>query len=259
MQGRPRPEVTWTLNSKPLLETTNTTRVQIVAEGAVVQISYLTHAYEGLYQCKAKNRVGEISAKQMVLLKSTLDNDSIYARISYPVVVAVVASLILVLVLLLLAKLCYSKTCCCCACAKTPPSSPPTPRLKQYEMPFDQTMDAPDMDLDECRMTLTSRDGSISPYGHHRPPPSIVSSAAHCHCHYSACPASPMGTLPHMAMGPRGVFPKCSICDFSAQTLPMNRMGTLKRYDHNNPYNHSTLGRSGSMSPSTELRLSAEF
>eukprot|EP00094_Tigriopus_californicus_P001194 TCALIF_01156-PA protein Name:"Similar to FLT1 Vascular endothelial growth factor receptor 1 (Homo sapiens)" AED:0.09 eAED:0.09 QI:607/0.8/0.66/1/0.8/0.66/6/0/928 len=255
VDGRPKPQVSWTLNGKPVNLTTNTSRVQLDEGGQVLLISYFAAKDEGMYECSAENKIGHATARQIVVLQSTTEKDAIYANISIPVIIAVIIALLLVVILIILAKLCYRKRK---PTWKEPPT-PPTPRLTQYELPQNE-------EDEECRMTLTSttRDGSISPYNHYgftRGPPSIISNS-HCHCHYgppSVCP-SQMGTLPHGASAAAALgtldhhsslFPKCSICDFSAQTLPMNRMMTLRRYDHNNP-------RSRSHSP-VSPRLSAEF
>ena len=253
--GRPRPNIQWTLNGNLLRPSTNTTIVQFSDDNQVLRVSYITDSYQGLYGCHAENKAGSVNASELIQLRSTLNKDTYYSMISYPIIAAVVISIILVLLLLIIAKLCYSR------CHwKNPPPPPATPRLKQYELPFDRTMDIDDDD--DCRMTLTStRDGSISPY-HHHAPPSVIS---HCHCHYSACPST-VGTLPHSSPVP-SMYPKCSLCDFSVQTLPMNRMMTLKRLE--NPYvtspspmmpsNTNTTVRSGSHSPIMAPRLSAEF
>lgn len=253
VEGRPRPRITWTLNDKAVSETTNTTRVQLSESDQVLSISYFTAKDEGLYVCKASNKVGEITTRQIVILKASADKDAVYANISIPVIIAVISALLLVVLLILVAKCCYRGRR---QQWKDPPT-PPTPRLTQYELPQNLEED------DECRMTLTSttRDGSISPYaagGHYAA--SVASNApsiapVHCHCHYGPPPSvchSQMGTLqhPHRANNANNVYPKCSLCDFSVQTLPMHRMMTLKRYNHE--------PRSRSHSPPAP-RLSAEF
>ena len=206
----------------------------------------------------------------------------LYANISVPVIIAFACAIVLVVILIIIARLCYCrrKRFKRDTAWKDPPT-PPTPRLTQYERP--QNCEA--SDEEDCRATLTSttRDGSISPYvanggntytvgntycggngsivGVGSNSPTICSAMLNspqsqpqqqylCPCH--AQPIHPCQTL----------MPKCSICDFSVQTLPMHQMGnhttmTLKRGQGNIYTNapYDTLLRSQTMSP----RLSAEF
>jgi hypothetical protein len=276
--GKPRPQLFWKLNGFPVNASKDTNRVQIAEDGQVLRIFFVTKKDEGVYECLAKNRAGVRTARRILQLKSSAEENEIYANISMPVIIAFACAIVLVIVLIIMARLCYCrhKRFKRDATWKDPPT-PPTPRLTQYERP--QNCEA--SDDDDCRATLTSttRDGSISPYtgntntytgngfcgegsivGVGSNSPTICSAMlnspqAHpsqylCPCHTH--PVHPCQTL----------MPKCSICDFSVQTLPMHQMGnhntmTLKRGAGNIYTNapYDTLCKSQTMSP----RLSAEF
>lgn len=241
--GRPRPQVTWLLNGAPLGVSVNTTRVQIADEGQLVRVNYVSARDEGVYECSARNRVGRARAHAVVQLRASADRDALYSNISVPVIIAVSVAIILVLLLLCVAKLCYNKSRSKSAQRWKDPPTPPTPRLTQFELPL-TSRNSNDED-DECRMTLTSVNQDSNCDGSIRATP-LPHPMCHCHMHPSYYPAASM-------------MPKCSICDFSAHTLPMNYMGatlgrpsafnTLRRY---HPDDH----RSRSQSPP---RLSAEF
>lgn len=274
--GKPRPEMIWRLNGSPVHASSNVDRIQIVEKGQVLRITFVTNKDEGLYECRAKNRGGMIRAVRVLQLKSSADKDDMYANFSVPVIIAVACAIALVFILIIVARLCYcrNKRCKRKSAWKEPPT-PPTPRLTQYERPQDRECS----DDDDCRMTHTSttRDGSISPYtgdgntcsngiygdgsivGVGSNSPTVCSAMLNspqsqqqqylCPCHTH--PIHPCQTL----------IPKCSICDFSVQTLPMHQMGhttmTLRR-GHGNIYSNApydTLLKGQSLSP----RLSAEF
>ena len=278
--GKPPPQMFWTLNGSPVNASRLANRVQIAENGQVLRITYVTKKDEGIYECLAKNRGGMKRAKRLLQLKSSMDQKSeIYANISVPVIIAFACAIVLVIILLILVRLCYCrhKRFKRNTAWKDPPT-PPTPRLTQYERP----QNCEGSDDDDCRATLTSttRDGSISPYvgnantytgngfcgngsivGVGSNSPTVCSAMLNspqsqqqqylCPCHTH--PMHPCQTL----------MPKCSICDFSVQTLPMHQMGhhttmTLKRGQHGNIYTNApygTLLKSQSLSP----RLSAEF
>ena len=276
--GKPRPQLLWKLNGSPVNASKDANRIQIAEDGQVLRITYVTKKDEGVYECLAKNRGGVRTARRVLQLRSTAEEGEMYANISMPVIIAFACAIVLVIVLIILARLCY------ChrnkhkrnTAWKDPPT-PPTPRLTQYDRP----QNCEGSDDDDCRATLTSttRDGSISPYtangntyagnniygdgsiiGIGSNSPTICSAMLNspqyqpqqysCPCH--SHPVHPCQTL----------MPKCSICDFSVQTLPMHQMGnhvsmTLKRGQGNIYTNapYDTMLKSQTISP----RLSAEF
>ena len=252
VHGRPQPLITWYFNTEKLLPTINTTRVQILEDNQVVRINYVSSKDEGLYECKAENRVGYTQATHLIQLKSTADREAMYAQMSIPVIIAVVIALLVVVLLLIIAKICYMKrqkktSSVSTAPAWKEPSTPPTPRLTNYNdyTLSHQTQNLSDEDQ-ECRVTLT---GSVSPMGtlrtSHPTPHPCCNSEIYGHCHYSAAPTPVPGIpLPGMhAHDPLLQFQKMSICDCSAQTLPQ---GTLERqFPHLYPGNcHATMHRS---------------
>ena len=279
VNGRPRPLITWYLNGQKLQPTVSTSRVQILEHRQLVRINYITQKDEGLYKCKAENRVGNTQASHMVLLKSTAEKDALYAHISLPVIVAVVIALILVVLLIILAKICYNKQKKTSSIStnsppwKEPPT-PPTPRLTQFELPL--TTPPPSSHYsnedEECRITLTSRQeevgltgGSISPIHAPHPHPccnSVYASRNHCH-NYQALPT-------HEYIMPPCQMSYNSMCDCQSTTSTLPR-GTLERqFPHimgmpiqngntlrlGTPLRFSNNHRSRSHSPS---RRSAEY
>ena len=291
--GRPRPEVTWFLNGNKLLPTVNTSRIQILEDRQLVRINYFRDQDEGMYECKAQNRVGVTRGLNMVLLQSTAEMGALYSNISFPVIVAVVVALVLVVILIIMAKLCYNrkkKTSSSISGSNSPPwkepPTPPTPRLTQFELPL--TTPPPSSHYsnedEECRITLNSRHddggfgGSISPMMGGPIPPmggtqplgghpccnSIYASRS-SHCHYSALPTHDYNlppSIPHCQMS------NMSMCDCQSTTstiprgtlerqfphlLPANRNGTLRM---GTPLRYPTTHRSRSHSPS---RRSAEY
>jgi hypothetical protein len=264
VSGRPRPNIFWTLNGRPVKQTVNTTRVALLEGGQVLEISYVAATDEGLYTSIAKNKVGAWSSKQIVALRSTVEREEAYNYMSVPVIIAVVIAVVVVLVLVCLVKVCYDRK----ARGKgwKAPPSPPTPKLTQYELPQDEDDDS---SVADCRRTLTN--GSVSPVMSQAPYFNGGGGGGHCHCHmYTPCHSN-MGTLQSVRSSrDNGGFPqhKCSICDFGQTTLPLNRMvsplhpaaaGPRQPYQNG----HGTLfrlGRARSRSPPPMApRLSAEF
>ena len=277
--GKPRPQLLWKLNGITVNASKDANRIQIAEDGQVLRITYVTKKDEGVYECLAKNRGGKRTARRVLQLKSTAEEGEIYANIAMPVIIAFACAIVLVIILIILARICYgrNKRLKRNTGWKDPPT-PPTPRLTQYERP----QNCEGSDDEDCRATLTSttRDGSISPYmgngntytngycgdgsivGVGSNSPTICSAMLNspqaqqqqqylCPCHMQH-PIHPCQTL----------MPKCSICDFSVQTLPMHQMGnhttmTLKRGQGNIYTNapYDTLLKSQTISP----RLSAEF
>jgi hypothetical protein len=225
--GRPLPHITWYLNGVQLKPTVNTTRVQLTDDNQIVRINYLSSEDEGLYECKAENKVSFTQAAHLVQLRTTAERDALYANISIPVIIAVVIALLLVIVLLIIAKVCYQKSRQKSASPSGPwkePATPPTPRLTQFELPMTTPQPSSSHytnEDDECRVTLTSNrdDGSISPVhslSHHGHQCCNGSTIYASRCHYPA---------PH-EMLPTCHVSKFSICECSAQTLPH---GTMER------------------------------
>jgi len=59
-------------------------RVQLLDQGQVLQINYVTQWDEGMYECVSENKAGNTRAKTMVQLMASAQNDSLYANISIP-------------------------------------------------------------------------------------------------------------------------------------------------------------------------------
>ncbi len=262
--GRPKPKVEWVLNGKPVQTTVNTTRVALADDGQELQISYLTEAYEGIYQCVVTNKVGQIKARQLVQLRSTVEADERFSTMSYPVVIAVIASIILVLLLVALAKLFYSNRRLRHRKNAPLPPTPPQSRMRQYALPHERDGACGVEDCasssgvggcsvdpdDECRVTLTSAAalnhaahhhdaGSLSHYGHCGGPGSTTGSllspqpllpmAHYCHCgHYGCSSPAPShtGTLNRHHM-PGTLSTHCSVCDYGPSPAPPPMQPTL--------------------------------
>ncbi len=225
VSGRPRPRMEWYLNGNRLRP--NTTRIQLTDDDQVVKINYVSPRDEGLYECKAENRVGSTQAAHLVRLQSTLDRERMYAKIHVPVIVAVAVALFLVILLIIVASCCYNYSkkkkgsARCSSSGSTPdrgrawkdPPTPPTPRLTQFDMALvssSRSTTNGDED-DECRVTLTNSnrdDGSISPVPTIQCGGPPVGGGHLCHCHMQPT------YYPSSAM-----MPKCSICDFNV-TMP---------------------------------------
>ena len=168
VSGRPAPRIFWRLNGELVRETVNTTRVSIVQEGQVLEVSYVSPADEGLYSCVAENKVGAWSSQEIVALRATIETETAYENLSVPVIVAVAIAVALVIVIVCVVKLCYdgrnrkrkvkAAPNPAAATARSPttgwkaPPTPPTPRLTQYEMSPDGEIDADDSgSLVDCR------------------------------------------------------------------------------------------------------------
>ena len=248
--GRPRPEVTWFLNGNKLLPTVNTSRIQILEDRQLVRINYFRDQDEGMYECKAQNRVGVTRGLNMVLLQSTAEMGALYSNISFPVIVAVVVALVLVVILIIMAKLCYNrkkKTSSSISGSNSPPWKEPSSHYSNED--------------EECRITLNSRHDD----GGHPCCNSIYASRS-SHCHYSALPTHDYN-LPHTPLS-HCQMSNMSMCDCQSTTstihrgtlerqfphlLPANRNGTLRM---GTPLRYPTTHRSRSHSPS---RRSAEY
>lgn len=272
--GRPWPSINWYLNGAKLYPTVNNSRIQILNNNQVVSISYFSPKDEGLYECKAQNRVGTIEVIHMVQLRSTADRETLYAHISIPVIVAVVIALLLVIVLIVIAKICYSKnrsktssiSTASCHPWKDPPT-PPTPKLTQFELPL--ATPPSNQEEEDYRVTLTHQDsGSVSFDSLRRngtPHPPLqhpCCNTIYSHCHYQHVPQV---HEPLLAPAPPSQCPG-SICECSLQTIPQGTLerqfphlyshhATLMRNGHNPIYN-DPMRRSHSVSPS---RRSAEY
>ncbi|QQP58111.1 Uncharacterized protein FKW44_003324, partial [Caligus rogercresseyi] len=199
-KGRPAPAIKWTLNGINV----SSPRTQILKDGQLLRLNYVTEADEGLYVCSISNPVGTVRVNEILVLQSSLDKDFFYAHISIPVVVAVSVALLIVATLQEGPSM------------EGPPYSSHT-RLTQFDLPVD---DDGGQCNEVCRLT-NSRD----------PTPS----ESDCRCslvngHY----ATTQRTLPYP--GHRNVMPyysNCSVCDYSLQTLPMNHMMmTLPRHHY---------------------------
>lgn len=59
-------------------------RVQLLDQGQVLQINYVTQWDEGMYECVSENKAGNAKAKTMVQLQASAQNDSLYSNISVP-------------------------------------------------------------------------------------------------------------------------------------------------------------------------------
>ena len=170
VSGRPAPRVFWRLNGELVRETVNTTRVSIVQEGQVLEVSYVSPADEGLYSCVAENKVGAWSSQEIVALRATIETETAYENLSVPVIVAVAVAVALVVVIVCVVKLCYdgrnrkrkvkAAASPASAAARSPtgwkaPPTPPTPRLTQYEMAPDEEIDPDDSgSVVDCRSVL---------------------------------------------------------------------------------------------------------
>uniref|UniRef100_A0A0K2U975 Platelet-derived growth factor receptor-like protein n=1 Tax=Lepeophtheirus salmonis TaxID=72036 RepID=A0A0K2U975_LEPSM len=212
-QGRPHPKIQWTLNGLNI----SSPRAQILEEGQLLKLNYITEVDEGLYVCSISNQVGAARVNQVLILQSSLDKDFFYSHISIPVIVAVSVALLLVAALIIGAKLCFLRKSKKSMAWKAPPT-PPTPRLTQFDLPVD------DGECNEvCRLTNNSRDATPS--------------EADCRCSLSGRYPQHSQTLQYPSH--RNVIPyysNCSVCDYSIQTLPLNHMmRTLPRnhYDAN--------------------------
>ena len=170
VSGRPAPRIFWRLNGELVRETVNTTRVSIVQEGQVLEVSYVSPTDEGLYSCVAENKVGAWSSQEIVALRATIETETAYENLSVPVIVAVAVAVALVIVIVCVVKLCYDgrnrkrkvkaapNPAAAAATARSPttgwkaPPTPPTPRLTQYEMSPDGEIDPDDSgSLVDCR------------------------------------------------------------------------------------------------------------
>ena len=170
VSGRPAPRIFWRLNGELVRETVNTTRVSIVQEGQVLEVSYVSPTDEGLYSCVAENKVGAWSSQEIVALRATIETETAYENLSVPVIVAVAVAVALVIVIVCVVKLCYDgrnrkrkvkaapNPAAAAATARSPttgwkaPPTPPTPRLTQYEMSPDGEIDPDDSgSLIDCR------------------------------------------------------------------------------------------------------------
>jgi len=58
--------------------------VQLLDQGQVLQINYVTQWDEGMYECIGENKAGNAKAKTMVQLQTSAQNDSLYSNISIP-------------------------------------------------------------------------------------------------------------------------------------------------------------------------------
>ena len=163
VSGRPAPRVFWRLNGELVRETVNTTRVSVVQDGQVLEVSYVSPADEGLYSCVAENKVGSWSSQEIVALRATIESEAAYENLSVPVIVAVAVAVALVVVIVCVVKLCYDSrnrkrkvkaapnTTGSPRCWKAPPT-PPTPRLTQYEMSPEEEVDPDDSgSVVDCR------------------------------------------------------------------------------------------------------------
>ena len=59
-------------------------RVQFLENGEVLQINYVTPGDEGLYECRAENKAGQVRAAKIVQLLESAKKDALYANISLP-------------------------------------------------------------------------------------------------------------------------------------------------------------------------------
>ena len=173
VSGRPAPRVFWRLNGELVRETVNTTRVSIVQEGQVLEVSYVSPADEGLYSCVAENKVGAWSSQEIVALRATVETETAYENLSVPVIVAVAVAVALVIVIVCVVKLCYDgrsrkrkvKASSAAAAARSPtgwkaPPTPPTPLprlMTQYEMSPEEEIDPDDSgSVVDCRSVRPS-------------------------------------------------------------------------------------------------------
>ena len=245
IHGRPRPQITWYFNGNKLRPTLINSRVQIADDNQVVRISYVSPKDEGLYECKATNKMDSLQGYQMVQLKSTVENGILYEQISIPIIVAVVIAILLVIVIIVIVKICYMKSkarksasvsSSASGCPWKDPPTPPTPKLTQFEMPITANNSSYN-DEEDCHITLTENASHHSafdslrrntPHPHTQCCNSIAPIYGHClyqaHHGLPIPPVSAASPLPPSAQEP--LLPCHSVCECSLQTLPQ---GTLDR------------------------------
>ena len=98
---------------------------------------------EGRYECVSSNIGGSVTRFQLVKLKQTTQQSSVYSsQIAIPIYIAAGVALFIAIVTLIGIK-------CCCKRSIKSPATPPTPRLTQYEQPED---------TESCRLTGTLRE-----------------------------------------------------------------------------------------------------
>jgi len=167
--GNPTPVITWLFNNQLI----NNPRTELIDNRQTLIIKDVGREDEGRYECVASNIGGSVTRYQMVKLRETQQQASIYAsEWAIPIYIAVGVALIIAIIVLIIVK------CCCKRKWKAPPT-PPTPRLTQYDQPEEGH------ETESCRLTLSRDTSPFSPVGCH----GCNGCSGNCHqcsgCHYN--------------------------------------------------------------------------
>ena len=140
--GKPTPVITWMFNNKPN-KLINNPRVVMADNRQTLILLDVGMGDEGRYECVSSNIGGSVTRFQLVKLKQTTQQSSVYSsQIAIPIYIAAGVALFIAIVTLIGIK-------CCCKRSIKSPATPPTPRLTQYEQPED---------TESCRLTGTLRE-----------------------------------------------------------------------------------------------------